>query len=200
MNPYSWINFASLIFSMLLFTILYGISLMPATRSEKIGERAWKESKTLRIVASVFELLFTINIVLWHWYPIPEIDWEIFSTHWWIGLIICSVILIPGSVIVIKGVKDAGSETLTPSEENKMYGGIYKHIRHPQTTGEMPMFVALAFALNSWFLVFFTLVFIIIYTPLIMYFEEKDLVKRFGDDYRQYQKDVGALLPKRRKK
>ncbi len=199
MNPYSWINFASLILSMLLFTIFYGISLMPATRSEKIGERAWKESKTLRIVASVFEFLFTINIVLWHWYPIPEIDWEIFSTHWWIGLIICSVIFIPGLIIVIKGVSDAGSETLTPSEENKMYGGIYKHIRHPQTTGEMPMFVALAFAINSWFLVLFTLVFIIIYTPLIMYFEEKDLVKKFGDDYRQYQKETGAFFPKRKK-
>ncbi|NPE09427.1 MAG: isoprenylcysteine carboxylmethyltransferase family protein [Asgard group archaeon] len=172
---------------------------MPATRSEKIGERAWKESKTLRIVASVFEFLFTINIVLWHWYPIPEIDWEIFSTHWWIGLIICSVIFIPGLIIVIKGVSDAGSETLTPSEENKMYGGIYKHIRHPQTTGEMPMFVALAFAINSWFLVLFTLVFIIIYTPLIMYFEEKDLVKKFGDDYRQYQKETGAFFPRLRR-
>ncbi|MBK5113571.1 MAG: isoprenylcysteine carboxylmethyltransferase family protein [Candidatus Heimdallarchaeota archaeon] len=173
---------------------------MPATRSEKIGERAWKESKTLRIIASVFELLFIVNIILWQWYPIPEIDWEIFSTYWWIGLIVFSVIFIPGLIIMIKGVVDAGSETLTPSEENKMYGGIYKHIRHPQTTGEMPMFIAFAFAINSWFLVLYTFVFLIIYIPLIMYFEEKDLVKRFGDDYRKYQKDVGALLPKRRKK
>lgn len=200
MNPFIWINFALLNFSMLLFTICYGISLLPATRSEKIGERAWKESKTLRIIASVFELLFIVNIILWQWYPIPEIDWEIFSTYWWIGLIVFSVIFIPGLIIMIKGVVDAGSETLTPSEENKMYGGIYKHIRHPQTTGEMPMFIAFAFAINSWFLVLYTFVFLIIYIPLIMYFEEKDLVKRFGDDYRQYQKDVGALLPKRRKK
>jgi protein-S-isoprenylcysteine O-methyltransferase Ste14 len=200
MNPFIWINFALLNHSMLLFTICYGISLMPATRSEKVGERAWKESKTLRLVASVFELLFIVCIILWHWFPIPEIDWKIFSTHWWIGLIIFSVIFIPGLIIMIKGVVDAGSETLTPSEENKMYGGIYKYIRHPQTIGEIPMFVALAFALNSWFLVLYTLIFVVIYTPLIMYLEEKDLVKRFGDDYRQYQRDVGALLPKRRKK
>ncbi len=200
MNPFIWINFTFLNLSILLFSLLYGISLMPATRSERIGERAWKQSKILRIFASVFETLLTVCIVLWHWYPIPEIDWEIFSTHWWIGLIIFSIIFIPGLIIMIKGVIDAGSETLTPAEENKMYGGIYERIRHPQTVGEMPMFVALAFALNSWFLVIYTFVFIVIYTPIIMYFEEKDLVKRFGEDYRQYQKDVGAFFPKRKKK
>ncbi|NHJ32960.1 MAG: isoprenylcysteine carboxylmethyltransferase family protein [Asgard group archaeon] len=200
MNPFIWINFALLNFSMFLFSIFYGVSLLPATRSEKIGEKAWKQSKTLRLVASFFELLFTACIILWHWYPIPEIDWVIFSTNWWIGLIIFAVIFIPGLVIMIKGVVDAGSETLTPSEENKMYGGIYERIRHPQTVGEMPMFVALAFALNSWFLVLYTIIFIVVYTPIIMYFEEKDLVKRFGDDYRQYQKEVGAFLPKIRKK
>ena len=83
-----------------------------------------------------------------------------------------------------------------------MYGGIYNYVRHPQTLGEMPMFVALAFALNSWFLVIFTTVFIIIYTPLTLYLEEKDLVVRFGEGYKKYQKKVGILLPKikRRKK
>jgi len=200
MNPFIWINFTLLNLSMLLFSLLYGISLMPTTRSERIGERAWKESKTLRIFASVFEMLFTVCIILWQWFPIPEIDWEIFTTKWWIGLIIFAIIFIPGLIIMIKGVVDAGSETLTPSEENKMYGGIYERIRHPQTVGEMPMFVALAFALNSWFLVLYTFIFIVIYTPVIMYFEEKDLVKRFGDEYRQYQKEVGAFIPKRRKK
>ncbi|MHA1123154.1 MAG: methyltransferase family protein [Candidatus Heimdallarchaeota archaeon] len=200
MNPFAWINFALLNLSMILFSVFYGISLLPATRSEKHGDKTWKQSKTFRIVASVFESLFVVYVILWQWFPVPEIDWEIFPTHWWIGLIIFSVIFIPGLIIVIKGVVDAGSETLTPSEETKMYGGIYNHIRHPQTVGEMPMFVALAFALNSWFLVLYTFVFIIIYTPLIMYFEEKDLVKRFGDSYRQYQKETGAFFPKLRKR
>jgi protein-S-isoprenylcysteine O-methyltransferase Ste14 len=38
--------------------------------------------------------------------------------------------------------------------------------------------------------------YILIYTPIMIYFEERDLVKRFGDEYRQYQKEVGVLLPK----
>jgi len=101
---------------------------------------------------------------------------------------------------MIKGMLDAGSETHTPSEETEMYGGIYNHIRHPQTLGEMPMFPAIAFMVNSWFLVIVLTTYIIIYTPIMIYLEEKDLVNRFGEEYRQYQKEVGVLLPKRKKK
>ena len=97
---------------------------------------------------------------------------------------------------MLKGVKDAGKETITPSEDTKMYGGIYKFIRHPQTTGEMPMFPAFGLVVNSWFMVLILTIFIIIYVPTILYFEEKDLVKRFGDSYTEYQKTTGAFLPK----
>ena len=30
----------------------------------------------------------------------------------------------------------------------------------------------------------------------MIYYEEKDLVRRFGDSYREYQKRTGALFPK----
>ena len=66
--------------------------------------------------------------------------------------------------------RHAGSESLTPSEETQMYGGIYKHIRHPQTVGEFPTFVAIAFILNSWFLVIITALFIVIYIPIMIYY------------------------------
>ena len=35
--------------------------------------------------------------------------------------------------------KDAGSESLHPSKETVMYGGIYNYIRHPQALGEFPL-------------------------------------------------------------
>lgn len=99
-----------------------------------------------------------------------------------------------------KGVIDAGKESLEPSKETKMHGGIYNHIRHPQTIGEFPLFVAVAFLLNSWFLVIVMTIWMSLYVPIIMYFEEKDLIRRFGDAYREYQKRTGALFPKLRKK
>ncbi len=192
---FEWINFSLLISSLILFSVLYGISTMPATLSKKRGEKAWKECRNLRIIASVFEGISIITAILWIWYPIPQLNWKIFS-KWWIGFIVGSFITILGAIVLYLGVKHAGKETLTPSQDTEMYGGIYKYIRHPQTTGEMPMFPALALALNSWFLFILLTVFIIVYMPIIKYFEEKDLVERFGDSYKQYQKKTGAFLPK----
>jgi protein-S-isoprenylcysteine O-methyltransferase Ste14 len=136
-----------------------------------------------------------ISVILWIWFPIEKLNWKIFS-KWWIGIVVSLVIFIPGGIIVFKGVRDAGKETLTPSKDTQMYGGIYKYIRHPQTTGEMPMFPAFGLIVNSWFMVAILTIFILIYVPIIQYFEEKDLIERFGDSYVEYQKTTGAFFPK----
>jgi len=96
--------------------------------------------------------------------------------------------------------RDAGSETLQPSKQTQMYGGIYNYIRHPQSLGEFPLFIAIAFIVNSWFMVILMSVYIIVYVPIMIYYEEKDLIWRFGERYREYQKKTGALFPKIRKK
>ena len=192
---YEWINLALFISSLLLFSILYFFSLMPATLSEKIGEQSWKHCRNLRLAASFFELIAVVTPILWIWFPIEELNWKIFP-NWWIGIVVGIVIILPGAVLMYKGVKDAGKETLTPSKESEMYGGIYKYIRHPQTIGELPMFPALALCLNSWFLFIIMTVFIVIYMPIMLIFEEKDLVKRFGEPFKEYQKTTGAYFPK----
>ena len=40
----------------------------------------------------------------------------------------------------------------------------------------------------------------ILITPIVIYFEEKDLKKRFGESYFFYRKNTGALIPKLRRK
>jgi len=196
---YEWINLALIVVSLILFSVLYFISLSPAALSEKMGDKAWKFCRNLRLVASFFELIVLVAPILWIWFPVPGLDWKIFNL-WWLGLVLSLIIVIPGAVVIYKGVKDAGKETLTPAEDTEMYGGIYKYIRHPQSAGEMPMFPALGLALNSWFLVILLTAFIIIYMPIMLFIEERDLVKRFGDSYREYQKTTGAFFPKIRKK
>ncbi|MHA1197870.1 MAG: methyltransferase family protein [Candidatus Heimdallarchaeaceae archaeon] len=196
---FEWINLALMISSLILFSVLYFFSLQPAKLSERMGEKAWTFCRNLRLAASFFELIAVVTPILWIWFPIPNIDWKIFNV-WWLGPVLSLIIFIPGAVLMYIGVRDAGKETLTPSEETEMYGGIYKYIRHPQTTGEMPMFPALGLALNSWFIVIVLTVFVIIYVPVILIVEEKDLVRRFGESYKEYQKTTGAFLPKIRKR
>ncbi len=193
------INFIILVAACFLMAWTYTISIQPVQRSQKRGEKAWKECKNYRSIGGLGELIAVINLILWIWFPLPVVGEWMISSNIWVGIIIGICMLIPCLIIMIKGIIDAGSETLTPSKDSKMYGGIYNYIRHPQTVGEFPTFVALSFALNSWFLVLFTALFIIIYIPIMIHYEEKDLALRFGEKYLEYKKRTGALFPKIRK-
>lgn len=190
-----WINFISLLVSILLFCVLYTLSLQPKKRSESRGEKAWRECALFRTFAGVFEFIITVNVILWIWFPIPLLDLRI-HTNYLFGIIIGLTIAIPGGIIMAKGMIDAGSETAKPSKETEMYGGIYKYIRHPQSLGEFPIFIALGFFVNSWTIVIIMTLFVVIYVPIMIYYEEKDLIRRFGDSYKKYQKTTGVFFPK----
>ncbi|MFW9897395.1 MAG: methyltransferase family protein [Candidatus Thorarchaeota archaeon] len=193
------INFSSLIIACLIMSYLYILSIQPVKRVEEYGEKGWKDCKKFRSIGGLFELVSVINLVLWIWFPLPLVDTWIISSNIWVGIIIAICIIIPCSIILFLGIKAAGSETLSPSIDTEMYGGIYRYIRHPQSLGEFLLFPALSFAFNSWFLVLISSIFIIIYIPIMISYEERDLIRRFGDKYREYQKNTGALFPKLRK-
>jgi len=196
---FSIINFVVMLFSFLMLAYFYTLSIEPMKRSQKHGEKAWNECKRFRLIGGFFETVSVINMVLWIWFPLPLVDTWIISPNIWVGILIGMIFLIPCLILMSLGVKDAGSETLTPSKDTEMYGGIYNYIRHPQTVGEFPIFVAIAFLLNSWFLVIISTLFVVIYVPIMIHYEEKDLVRRFGDKYVQYKKRTGAIFPKIRK-
>jgi len=193
------VNFSSLIISVLMLGYFYLLSIQPVKRVEKFGEKAWDDCKKFRLLGGFFELVSIINLILWIWFPLPIVDTWVINQNIWIGIIIAICIAVPCVFIMSLGLIAAGSETLSPSKDTEMYGGIYKYIRHPQVLGEFPIFVALAFAANSWFLVLVSTLFILIYTPIMISYEEKDLIRRFGDKYRNYQKKTGALFPKLRR-
>lgn len=188
------INIASLVLSYILFGYLYTISVQPVKRTESRGDKAWTDCKQIRFISSIFMGTATINILLWIWYPVENLNWEISGGNG--GLITGIIILIVGGLIMLLGVIAAGSESLQPSPDTQMYRGIYKYIRHPQALGEFPMFIGISFMVNSWLLVIISTIFVLVYTPIMIYYEEKDLVKRFGTPYETYQKQTGAIFPK----
>jgi protein-S-isoprenylcysteine O-methyltransferase Ste14 len=191
----AWWNLLSLHISAFLLAYVGVLSLMPVTRAEKRGEKAWKECERLRSLTGFFEFVLTFNMVLWIWFPVPQLAWPL-DPNPLVGKVIAFAIAVPSSAILVKGIKDAGRETMHPSKNTKMFGGIYHHMRHPQTLGEMLLYVAIAFFINSLFLVLWTTVVVILITATLIYYEEKDLVKRFGDAYLEYQQQTGAFIPK----
>ena len=184
---------------MYLWSHLYLISVQPMKMVEKVGEKGWKICTRYRIAAALFMTLGVANMFLWLVIPVEILNWKLHPKSIVgiiVGVIIC-VIFLPFMII---GELHAGKETISPSKETEMYGGIYKYIRHPQTLGEWPLFIAFSAFINSWLLVILSILYIVIYTPIMIYYEEIDLEKRFGEPYKKYKQTTGALFPKIKRK
>ena len=117
----AWLNLVSLHVSAFLFVYLYILSAMPVTRAQKRGEKAWKECKWLRILAGFFESVMIADMILWIWFPVPNLAWS-FHPDPLVGRIVAFAIAVPCSAILMKGIKDAGQETMRPSKSTKMFG------------------------------------------------------------------------------
>ncbi|MFX0031533.1 MAG: methyltransferase family protein [Candidatus Hodarchaeota archaeon] len=191
----SWINFIVLNLSIILSFLFYGLSVIPITREEKIGKSVWRQSNIFRILSDIIFLILIITIFMWIWFPIPVFNWKILN-HYYILIILSILISMPSFYILIRALKDAGKETIETSKETQMYGGIYKHIRHPQISGSILMFCMFCFIINTLFLLIWIGILMICIVPIVIHFEEKDLIKKFGQKYLIYKKNTGALFPK----
>jgi protein-S-isoprenylcysteine O-methyltransferase Ste14 len=148
----TWINLAVLIVSALLFLYFYVKSASPAALEKEIGEVAYTKCKRYRLIASGFEFIAIANYVIYFFYPLPVPLPRAFPWEYWISATIALVIGIPSTYLMLRGLKDAGEESLAPKKEHALYGGIYKKMRHPQATGEVILWWVGAFILNSPFL------------------------------------------------
>lgn len=191
-----WINFAVLIVSSFLFTIFYVKSVSPAALEKRIGDSAYNKCATYRMIASVFMMVVAVNYVIYHWFPLPLPLADDFPWPYWVSAVIAAVIAVPSMYLMLRGVKDAGEETMRPKREHEMYGGIYERIRHPQAVGEFPLWWGIAFLMHSPFLVLFSFLYIPVWYYLCVA-EEKDLLIRYGTAYEEYRQRVGFWLPKR---
>jgi protein-S-isoprenylcysteine O-methyltransferase Ste14 len=199
MSLIAWINFGSLNIITLLCWFFYILSVQPVTRAEKFGEKAWKAAKRHRAISGVLMFVMVINLILWFWFPIPELAWPFHPIHV-ISILVGVILACIFTPIWFKGIKDAGKETMIPSKDQPLYKGIYNYIRHPQALGEMPWWIIIALFINSLFLVIWAIIMIILVSPFIIYYEEKDLIKRFGEAYIEYRKRTGAIFPKLRRR
>lgn len=191
-----WINFVILITSSALFTIFYVKSVSPAALEGRIGRLAYRKCAIYRMVAAIFMTVAAANYVLYYWFPLPLPLSTTFPWPWFVSAVIAACIAVPSLYLMHRGIEDAGEETMKPKREHEMFGGIYERIRHPQAVGELFLWWVLAFMVHSPFLVLFS----IVYIPVWYYFcvaEEKDLLLRYGSDYKEYRQRVGFWIPKK---
>ena len=191
-----WINFAAMLLCTLLMTVFYLRSSRPAHLAKKIGDIAYKKCGRYRMIASVFELLLIGTYVFYSDYPLPLPLPETFPWNYWISVAVALAIGIPSGYIMLRGVIDAGEESMLPKKKGKLFGGIYTKIRHPQAMGELPLWWSFSLLLNSPFLAIYSLVMIPIFLTMAFY-EESDLELRYGKKYTSYKENTGFIIPRR---
>ncbi|MGY5880661.1 MAG: methyltransferase [Candidatus Thorarchaeota archaeon] len=192
-----WINFIVLVVSTILFLYFYVKSVSPAQLEKTMGEIAYPKCKTYRLVAGAFEGITIVNYVVYIFYPLPlglplTLPWD-----YLLSFIFAIVIIIPSAYLMIKGMRDAGEETLEPKKEHTLYTGIYDKVRHPQAIGESVLWFPFALWFNSPFLVLYSFIWIPIFY-IMCWAEERDLIIRYGQPYLDYRDRVGFLIPKRK--
>ncbi|MBN1877250.1 MAG: hypothetical protein JXA33_23710 [Anaerolineae bacterium] len=192
-----WLNFVVLVISSIVFSVLYVLSVRPAHLEQKIREQAYRRCGQYRLIGMIPMGIASINYVLYHWYPLPIDPLPArFPWPYGVSVLIAVAVGVPALILMIRGVRDAGKEALTPDKSHTMYGGIYRKIRHPQAVGEAPLWIVMALLLNSPFLAAFSLLYLGVWCWWSVE-EEKDLLLRYGQAYADYRARTGMFWPKR---
>jgi hypothetical protein len=114
-----WINFIVLITSSVLFTIFYVKSVSPCALEKKIGQSAFQKCAKYRSITSFFMMVVAINYILYYWFPLPLPLPVAFPWPWSVSALIAVCIAVPSLYLMIRGVKDAGEETMKPKREHE---------------------------------------------------------------------------------
>ncbi len=146
-----------------------------------------------------------LALLFWQWRPMPEPVWTVTNGIgvtvlvgvFWLGwaMVLVSTFLI--SHFELFGLRQSFARlfALPASEQKFMTPFLYKRVRHPIYLGFLLAFWATP-AMTAGHLLFAIMT--MGYILVGIFFEERDMVARFGDRYRRYRNDVGMLLPRPR--
>ena len=109
------------------------------------------------------------------------------------------VAMIPGAIIAANASNVISVSTVadmrTDRKPELITGGLYARIRHPLYLATILVFGSIAMIYP--FPIVFTFVFcMILYTLIGAYFEERKLIIQYGEEYQEYKKRAGFILPK----
>jgi methanethiol S-methyltransferase len=170
-------------------------------------KRAWTRVVPEPVERATYVLLSSLALLLlfWQWRPMGGVVWSVENRAglWAIqGLYFFGWVLLLASTFMIdhfdlfglrqvwhhlRGRRPAPLKFRTP--------GLYRHVRHPIYLSWLCIFWAtprmtaahLVFALATTAYIF-----------VAIQFEERDLIRYYGDDYRRYRRRVPMILPLRR--
>lgn len=166
-------------------------------KQERISEqRVSSQEKIILILLSIGGFLLPLIYSATSW-----LDFANYTTPAWAGW--AGILLAIGAVIVFwRAHADLGlnwSPSLEIREKHELIThGIYKFIRHPMYASQWLLVIAQPLLLQNWLAGFMNLIVFVPFYLLRVKAEEKMMQDLFGDEYSEYLKKTGAVLPKLR--
>ena len=158
----------------------------------------------LRIVATPIGLVFWFSLSVAFIFASLGLD-RLLPVHLLISpptnLSISVPLLAIGATICLSTVYSFGRARGSPVPLNPpkklVTTGLYSQIRNPMLLGWFIMLLGLGILLNSISLIFvFTPIFIVVNILYVIIIEEKEMEKKFGEQYLEYKKSVPLFIPR----
>ena len=169
-----------------------------------INKARKKENITERRISSQENLILILLLAGMFIFPLvysasPWLDFANYSLPAWAGLV--GTVLIIFALIVFwrahVDLKTNWSPSLEIREKHDLIThGIYGYVRHPMYASQWLWVIAQPLLLQNWIAGWLNLFVFIIFYSLRVRAEEKLMIDTFGEQYRDYMKKVGGVLPK----
>lgn len=152
----------------------------------------WRQIKAMILPFAVILLIPGILIS-----ALP--DWQLFNDGWWRYLgflpLLAGMILFTWTVGLFAY---EGKGTLAPWDPPAylVTSGPYSWIRHPMITAVVLILLGEAVLFNHLFILIWCLLFFIANHLYFIYREEPGLLKKYGEEYRDYKREVPRWTPR----
>jgi protein-S-isoprenylcysteine O-methyltransferase Ste14 len=146
------------------------------------------------LVAAPLFLSFVAYIVNPRW-----MEWSSYELPTWLRwlAVIVSVGFLPLLFWVMVSIGKNVSETFMTKEMHELVThGPYRWVRHPLYAVATGTLVSLSIVAGNWFMMTIALIALAAILVFVIPREEAELVRKFGNEYRQYQKRTGRLTPR----
>jgi protein-S-isoprenylcysteine O-methyltransferase Ste14 len=118
-----------------------------------------------------------------------------------IPFILGLIIMVIGLYIItmtVSSIIRIGKGTLAPwsPSQHLVIAGMYGYVRNPMILGVLTVLIGESLALISSRILIWSVGFFMINNIFFLAYEEPNLEKKFGDEYRQYKKNVPRWMPR----
>ncbi len=131
-------------------------------------------------------------------YPLISIDYGILNTI--IGVLSGVIGFAIGIwTVAVQFTEGKGTPIPKVATRQLIVDGPYAYCRNPMAFGTILLYLGFAIFARSFFAIIFVGLFALILITYIKKFEEKELLQKFGDAYKQYKENTSFIIPRKRK-